>query len=449
MHQCNICVSAKKSFITCSKCKFEACMTCTKNWILDPSRPNKASCMSCKVEWTKKELVNSFSLGFVIGAYKKHRETLLFEFEKALLPETMQFAANVKRQRDLKKEISECDQNIMISKHQLRNYPETEADIEFNLRIMDEIHRLRKKHYVAEIYLGNIPNENSIIKKGVNKRFFPCPQMDCRGFVSAGNWKCEMCETDVCNDCLEPKKTGIEHECNPDIRETVTMMKTDSKSCPKCAAFIYRTSGCAQMFCTMCHTAFDWNTGNIVESGIHNPHYFEYIRNRQGLGPTDPIENLEAHECNGRPGYHQFTRKYQGAIRDSEFDNLYHLLAHLEHDYFPRIRPLDNNPTRNRNLRVRYILKEFSTEVFKSELHRAEKARERKKEIYDILFTFVTVANDLLRKAIDDENFFRTDLKKELHNMRDYTNNSLYENVYTVFKCVTPAINEKWSSLEF
>jgi len=43
---------------------------------------------------------------------------------------------------------------------------------------------------------------------------------------------------------------------------------------------------CSQMFCVICHTAFCWRTGK-VETVIHNPHYFEWMR-RNGTLERNP-----------------------------------------------------------------------------------------------------------------------------------------------------------------
>jgi len=442
--ECDICASKRNSFVTCKKCEFKSCVKCTKTFILDPSRPMRASCMSCKVEWTKKDLVDNFSIGFVTGLYKNHRENILFEFEKALLPETIEFAQRVKRTRELTKIIQECDRDIIITTQQFGYPVNNQATIEFNLSIMDEIHRLKKNKYVAEIGLGNMDMVR--VKKSsqtVAKRYFPCPDQECRGFVSVTDWKCAICNIQVCEHCLERETNSTnlgseEHTCNPDTVETIKLMKSDSKNCPKCMALIYRISGCPQMFCTLCHTAFDWVTGNIVDRGqLHNPHYFEYLR-------THANTNLpEVQECGENIGYSSFLRRYPKAGTDTVLAKIYSVISHLEHQYLPRINPGDAHDM-NRDLRVKYILKEMSEDSFKSELHRREKAREKKEEIYGIVSTFVEVIKDFIRRAYEDESFYSTSFHYEAQNMREYTNKSLEDNVERIFKCVIPNINIGW-----
>ncbi|RZD41562.1 MAG: hypothetical protein CXT73_04795 [Methanobacteriota archaeon] len=56
---------------------------------------------------------------------------------------------------------------------------------------------------------------------------------------------------------------------------------------------------CSQMFCVMCHIAFDWKTGKKTRGHIHNPHYYAWINN----GGNDAAIPGAAMPCGGLPAY--------------------------------------------------------------------------------------------------------------------------------------------------
>ena len=57
----------------------------------------------------------------------------------------------------------------------------------------------------------------------------------------------------------------------------------DCVICPnsKCESIISRTEGCSQMWCTQCHTKFDYISGKIITGFFHNPEYFRYLQNNK------------------------------------------------------------------------------------------------------------------------------------------------------------------------
>ena len=71
--------------IKCTSCDFEACRQCHATFILDPSNavPN---CMNCHKELQREFLVQNFTQKFVTQDWKKHREQIMFQRERALLP---------------------------------------------------------------------------------------------------------------------------------------------------------------------------------------------------------------------------------------------------------------------------------------------------------------------------------------------------------------------------
>jgi hypothetical protein len=68
-----------------------------------------------------------------------------------------------------------------------------------------------------------------------------------------------------------------DHVCRPENVASAKEVMSHSKPCPKCGVFIFKIDGCNQMFCTHCHTAFDWRTLAISTGAIHNPHYFAWL----------------------------------------------------------------------------------------------------------------------------------------------------------------------------
>ena len=73
----------------------------------------------------------------------------------------------------------------------------------------------------------------------------------------------------------------------------------ETKPCPTCKSRVFKTEGCDQMFCVRCHTAFSWNTGMIDKGRIHNPHYFEWLRQKR----TAVIREIGDIPCGGLPDW--------------------------------------------------------------------------------------------------------------------------------------------------
>ena len=79
-----------------------------------------------------------------------------------------------------------------------------------------------------------------------------------------------MCFTYSCKSCHLPKnsKNDEEHKCDPDLVKTVELIESDTKPCPVVPHLSNKISGCDQMYCVTCHTAFSWRYGTI-ETGVH------------------------------------------------------------------------------------------------------------------------------------------------------------------------------------
>jgi len=110
---------------------------------------------------------------------------------------------------------------------------------------------------------------------------FPCTQSSCRGFCFVFACtevvsKCSLCKTSYCTKC---RNVDNHKQCNADHVASVAKMVNTTKPCPVCFVPIERSFGCNAMFCTACHTSFDWVTCKPHASGVlHNPHEAEYLQ---------------------------------------------------------------------------------------------------------------------------------------------------------------------------
>jgi hypothetical protein len=130
-------------------------------------------------------------------------------------------------------------------------------------------------------------NGNSAAEDAERKKFImKCQAANCPGFLST-QYKCGVCDLYTCSECLEMKENE-KHQCKKENIESAQMIRKETKPCPSCATRIYKIDGCDQMWCVDCKTAFSWNSGQIVNSRIHNPHYYEYLRQTNGSVPREP-----------------------------------------------------------------------------------------------------------------------------------------------------------------
>ena len=227
MSACEICCERfnlqNHKKVSCSFCDFKTCRKCVQTYLL--SAVNDPHCMKCKHGWDREFVDDSCTKTFRNKDLKNHRETVLFEREKSFLPETQPAATRVKQKRNIIKLISDARGEI-----------ERQRELIYTL-----------ERNVSVLSAGHTLGEGSAQKKQFVRK---CPVDDCKGFLNS-QWTCDMCENKICSKCNEIKIEN--HECDDKNVETVNLLKKDTKPCPKCGTLIFRTGGCAQMWCTSCH----------------------------------------------------------------------------------------------------------------------------------------------------------------------------------------------------
>lgn len=281
--ECMICCDevSKKEMVSCvnPKCEFAGCTDCYKKYLLDhPSNPN---CMDCSVGFDHSSLVQYFGSSFVMKDLRSQLKQFLLERELAKMPETQ---TSVDFQRKV------AQKKVLKAKKELKEMRDTRGVA----RTADVY--VEKKQEVAllenELYGLNIRRQfpdaagESIDDPIVMK----CEVHDCNGFVVSSTHKCGICDSEYCKKCLNQKKSN--HRCKEDDVKTAKAIVEHSRPCPSCGTFISKVSGCNQMWCTQCKTSFCWRTGKVEKGVIHNPHYFEWLRDNPDANNTQQ-ENPE------------------------------------------------------------------------------------------------------------------------------------------------------------
>lgn len=431
MTECSVCVehfnkSSRKEVI-CPQCDYKICRTCTQTYLIGTHQD--PHCMNCKNIWGREFMDGNFTKKFINSELKVHRENILFEREKCLLPETQPY---------VEREIL-CEKMALVIQGKEAQIRALRREL---LDMQDTYHRLRQQTDLS------IPPDK--IKKFVRK----CPITDCKGFLTE-NWCCELCDSKICKECNEKKED--EHVCDPNDIKTVKLLKKDTKPCPSCGTMIFKISGCPQMWCTSCHVAFDWNTLRIERGLIHNPHFFEFRRNNniQGRNPQDI-------PCGGRPelneiltavrGFQVTTRPYSRVELNNPTEiylsNVLRLSRHIEAyelTYHYRIRTPQQMIDDNRELRIRYMRNLISDDEFKRLLQKREKSAKKNEEIAQILTMTYTSANDILRQICVDPRTVSSNLEL-LKKLSEYSRKSMTI-VSDRYNCVVPYISHNWKEI--
>lgn len=448
MTDCSVCCEkfnrSNRKAIVCQNCDedegFIACQSCCRQYILDS--PNEPKCMSCKTTWDREFMCDNFTKSFIAKELKEHRENIFYEKQVARLPET---------QNDAKKAI------LIESLEQQKNL------------IQDKIRKLHAELNILKQDRVNICNTiadtlyNSTKDTQNTHNFsFKCPIENCNGYLDS-KYVCGICDKKICKDCFEEKLE--DHECDPEKKETVKMIKKDTKPCPKCAEMIFKIDGCDQMYCIKCHTAFSWKTGEIENKHIHNPEYFRFLRENNMHIPRNPEDLPNA--CNDRPQYARILlvcrnyfpstfndyRHVSDTLQTITFANMYQVFAHSLH-----MRQTDERETEEdrdkqlKQLRIEYILNKITRETFKTKIQQIFKRKENNDKNLTIWNFLNIVLGEYLGKVCElnisattqeDGCKILQDILDESKQVIKYANNAFYK-IGKTFNTVYCGLTPNW-----
>lgn len=342
--KCQVCVYNRKQNVVCQNCNYNCCSYCYQRYLLSVSEP---ICMNCKVVHSTDFIYNNTSHTFY-KKYMLHSNTILFEHEKQLLQSTQRLATTEIKKRQILKDIhTEIDMlakesRKLIQRLNQHNLPINDVLIITSMRskIQQQIHELHEASYDIRHMPFVIPE----IDKEPKTNAIKCIDDNCRGYMIQNI--CGLCSKKRCESCHKENHHG--HECKEEDIASVKLIHTDSKPCPNCHTMITKLTGCDQMWCVICKTAFGWKSGQILNASlIHNPHQEEYklsnirLPSRQSF--FDCVAKIDTMES------YVIMNIYDEAIRIKL--NLYDISHHTSDEDIQH---------HNTFMRIRFLLKDFS-----------------------------------------------------------------------------------------
>jgi len=453
--ECNICCDPfNKSNhlpIVCEHvgCQYKMCASCVRSYLLTST--NEPHCMDCKQPWSAKFTL-VLSKKWLAETYRPHRERMIFDIELSKMADTMKKAEQYKeifKERIFREKAAEQIKELKLHIEHLNR------EIQHSL---GKCARLRRGDD-AEGVDASAPR---------NAFFMPCSVPTCNGMLST-QYKCGICDNYTCHDCHEtigPQKTD-EHTCNPDNVASAQAIKKETKQCPGCHNRIYRVEGCSQMWCTGCHTAFDWNTGRKVVSGtLHNPHWLEYQRNlNNGAAPRAPGDV----PCGGLCTYSELSavlRKLpleappgssfsviieneNNAVLRATLNMLFRLVQEITANRVRELREQCQTMRDFEQLRVRYIVGEISKAELSAAIFKQDKAHQKNTELVHVFELLGAVGIDLFRnitmskiKGAEFKQFVEVQLAE--YNVLRMHCNALFATISNTYNLTVPQISEKW-----
>lgn len=372
MSVCGICLDPPtrvlRREITCPSCSTVCCMKCVRAYAAaspDMVTEEGIRCSSCKTLWTFRFLASATPLSFYDKQLRSIHARQVLEHEKSLLPATTELANIEKRRRELLK---------------LKTDPGY-----FNVRACEITAELRTLSKKKRELTGCKPTPELTL-------IVHCTRPGCRGYVrdSVRDPVCGLCGEEVCAACFCSKRA--EHTCDPVEVESVKTILGTTKACPKCSARICKIGGCSQVFCSVCKTPFDYNTGEVALGHIHAPGYHEWLAQQEPLARQPLLQR-----CNEVPLFSVVRQAARGSLAEN-IVKYYGTTVHVQHNVLPLYGV--GNDFDGTGLRVGFLLHDFDESEWLNRLKKAHKRMEKKRVVHSILSTWVACMSDIFHEIV-------------------------------------------------
>ena len=287
----------------CRSCDFKNCIECHKKYIMNST--NLPNCANCKAIIPYDYFLKKFDSKWIFGTYKENRSDIETGFSRQTIIDLMNLKNSERKNLEQWLELSLLNKKISRVESLIDNEKDS-YDInillisQYNEKIStykNRIDEIKVEQMTLHRERYGIQEQTEQTERIENKKIsyiYPCPHSECRGFLN-DLFFCGLCNSNVCEKCYIIISPDEKHTCDKNNIDSFNAIKNDSKACPSCGEFISKVSGCDQMFCTTCGTAFSWKTVNIEKGVIHNPHAYDFFEANPNLLRIYEERNRNAH----------------------------------------------------------------------------------------------------------------------------------------------------------
>ena len=381
--ECPVCIDVytgkTRQQVTCSSCSYECCTSCVKTYLLSTS--DDPHCMNCRRAWDRDYLYDVLSKSFVNTTLRKHRKGLLLEREKAQIPNTQAYVDYLTEKKEKEQQMRDIKAHI------------NELWGRYNT-VSEEL-----------VTLIGTQITSSNVREVHATRLMKCPFPSCRGYLSRS--KCNICKHTTCRDCMtitdidsEGNSIDDEHVCNEDAKKTAQLILKETKGCPGCGERISKVSGCDQMWCTQCNIAFSWTSGKQVTGAIHNPHYYDWLRNNSNA-QNQVVRNAGDVVCGGLIGIGNLMHYGLVHNRDNsetylDITRLHRNINHVQEMIVSKLRRNLQHKINEklRNYRAKYMMNIIDEDKWCRNISLLDSVRQRDQAMLHIYETYCTVMTE-------------------------------------------------------
>lgn len=419
--ECDCCTLKvlQKNCIIC-ECNFTTCKKCLKTYLL--SKSEHPHCMNCKKEFSRFFLCKNISKNFVNTLLKKHQEKYLITKELMLLPETQQYVENEMQIRKHRNILNETLNHIRVLEYSQNK---------------ELISILRNKIYIIKKHIRFLKNTKHTKDKS-NLYVQKCPTSNCKGYLikDTNSLFCELCKMNYCYHCNELYDSN--HTCNHDTQKSVQEILQSTTPCPQCGLRVYKSDGCSQIWCIYCKIAFDFETGLKEKGIVHNPSGVVWLQQKSN-------ENIENFEIIQQKLNDFNIRMVNMKICKETIDYIFNLFKTLTY-----LKTFDSDqvsctwsPLSNRDIRIKFMINEYTLEKFASLVQRRSKQIEKNNNILSVIIktssiglkTWYCLSNS---KTFDSFQYNLTLLNNIIEN-----HNVSMKKIHDIYNCICPFIDTK------